>query len=56
MNHHDDLEERVMQFWSMSLPGQPLTLHVGTSNLVNDLWKEVQRLRTKVKEEEGTPT
>lgn len=41
----EDLEERVNQFNSLSLPGQPMGMHMGTSYLVNDLWKEVQRLR-----------
>lgn len=41
----DDLENRVRQFISLSLPGQPMSMHMGTSRLVNDLWREVQRLR-----------
>jgi len=43
----DDLEERVKKFNSLSLPGQPLSMHMGTSYLVNDLWKEVKRLRAE---------
>lgn len=39
------LKERVEQFNSLSLPGQPMTMHMGTSYLVNDLWREVQRLQ-----------
>lgn len=41
----DELKERVHKFNSMSLPGQPMSMHMGTSYLVNDLWREVQRLR-----------
>lgn len=39
------LEERVVAFQSLSLPGQPMAMHMGTSYLVNDLWREVQRQR-----------
>lgn len=42
----DPLEERVDQFNSLSLPGQPVMMHMGTSYLVNDLWKEIKRLRS----------
>lgn len=41
----DDLAERVRQFNSLELPGQMPMMHMGTSYLVNDLWREVQRLR-----------
>ena len=41
----NDLQERVYQFGSLSLPGQPRMMHMGTSYLVNDLWNEVKRLR-----------
>lgn len=41
----DTLKERVEQFNSLSLPGQPISMHMGTSYLVNDLWWEVQRLQ-----------
>lgn len=40
-----DLKERVDKFNGLSLPGQPMAMHMGTSYLVNDLWREVQRLR-----------
>ena len=43
----DDLEERVRQFNCMELPGQPFGMHMGTNYLVNDLWREVQRLRER---------
>lgn len=38
------LEERVHAFMLLDLPGQPRMMHMGTSYLVNDLWREVQRL------------
>jgi len=41
----DDLEERVQKFTTLSLPGQPVMMHMGTARLVSDLWREVQRLR-----------
>lgn len=44
----DDLEERVEKFFMLMLPGQPMGMHMGTSYLVNDLWREVQRLREEV--------
>lgn len=39
------LEERVRMFNMLSLPGQPMSMHKGTSYLVNDLWDEVRKLR-----------
>lgn len=42
------LEERVKLFNSLSLPGQPMMMHMGTSYLVKDLWDEVERLRKLV--------
>ena len=42
------LEERVYQFNTLKLPGQPMSMHMGTSYLVNDLWREVQRLRKEL--------
>lgn len=44
----DELEQRVLQFISLELPGQPIVMHVGTSNLVHDLWREVQSLRAQL--------
>ncbi|MEW8120045.1 MAG: hypothetical protein AB2792_23030 [Candidatus Thiodiazotropha sp.] len=41
----DNLETRVRKFNCMELPGQPLGMHMGTSYLVNDLWREVQKLK-----------
>lgn len=44
----DDLQKRVEQFRAMELPGQPMGMHMGTMYLVNDLWREVQRLKDLV--------
>ena len=44
-NKIDDLEKRVNQYNTLSLPGQPMGCHMGTSYLINDLWREVKRLR-----------
>jgi hypothetical protein len=41
----DDLATRIDQFRTFSLPGQPISMHMGTSYLVNDLWREVMKLR-----------
>ena len=38
-----DLKKRVDDFNSLRLPGQPFGMHMGTSYLVNDLWKEIQK-------------
>lgn len=40
-----NLENRVHLFNTLNLPSQPLAMHMGTYVLVNDLWREVQRLR-----------
>ncbi len=45
----DKLKEKVNHFRTMSLPGQPLMMHMGTSHLVDELWMEVLRLREIVK-------
>lgn len=39
------LDERVRAFSLMQLPGQSPMMHMGTAYLVNDLHKEVKRLR-----------
>jgi len=46
----DNLEERVHKFNALQLPGQPIGMHMGTSYLVNDLWREVKRLRDGFRE------
>jgi hypothetical protein len=44
----DDLEERVLRFHTLKLPGQPQSMHMATAYLVNDLWAEIQRLRVEL--------
>jgi hypothetical protein len=44
----EDMKERVDKFNRLELPGQPIMMHMGTSYLVNDLWREVERLREMV--------
>jgi len=39
-----DLKERIDKFMLLQLPGQPMAMHMGTSYLVNDLWRELQRV------------
>ncbi len=41
-NEKPSLEERVQQFNSLRLPGQPMGMHMGTSYLVNDLWRALK--------------
>lgn len=43
----DDLKDRVAKFNLLQLPGQPMGMHMGTSYLVNDLWREIDRLRAE---------
>ena len=45
----NDLKERVRQFKSLQLPGQPMAMHMGTSYLVNDLWNEIKSLEERNK-------
>ena len=40
-----NLEEKVNQFKSLGIPGQPTGMHMGTYYLISDLWEEVKRLR-----------
>ena len=49
-----DLATRFQQFVRMELPGQPRVMHIGTSYLVNDLWREVQRLRVGLEDAVNT--
>lgn len=51
----DDLQKRVEQFRALELPGQPQMMHTGTFSLVDDLWREVQRLRTASGEDGPMP-
>jgi hypothetical protein len=48
MSEKPDLEERVRQFRTLSLPGQEISMHMGTSYLVNDLMREVTRLQGEI--------
>ena len=38
-----DLKERVNRFNMLQLPGQPQGMHMGTSYLVNDLLRELEK-------------
>ena len=38
-----DLRKRVHNFQMFELPGQPQGMHMGTSYLVDDLWRELRR-------------
>ncbi len=39
-----ELEQKVYRFNSLQLPGQPMATHMGTYRLVNELWRELQKL------------
>jgi hypothetical protein len=41
----EELKRRVDDFSTMSLPGQPQMMHMGTSYLVNDLYNRVAELQ-----------
>ena len=46
----EELEERVLQYKTMQLPGQPMSTHMGTSYLIDDLLtalKELSALRAQ---------
>ena len=55
MTKPDDIEERVEKFNRMELPGQMPMMHMGTAYLVNDLWREVQRLRAFIEDHPAPP-
>lgn len=38
------LKDRVDDFHLMRLPGQSPMMHMGTSYLISDLWREIERL------------
>jgi hemerythrin-like domain-containing protein len=38
-----DLEDRVVQFMCLELPGQPQMMHMGTRYLVQDLLDEIKK-------------
>jgi hypothetical protein len=56
MKEKQPLKERVELFNTMSLPGQPMMMHMGTCYLVNDLWTEVLRLREEVRKASFNPS
>jgi len=39
----DDLRDRVEKFNMLQLPGQPQGMHMGTSYLIGDLWRMLQK-------------
>jgi hypothetical protein len=47
----EQLRKRVMQFKTMSLPGQPMSMHMGTSYLVGDLDKAIAALSAALEAE-----
>lgn len=44
----ESLESRVTQFRCLELPGQPMSMHMGTSYLVNDLWGRVKEQAAEI--------
>ncbi len=48
-----DLRERVNQYNMLQLPGQPQAMHMGSSYLLNDLWREVQRAPRRLELQDG---
>ena len=40
----EELKKRVDQFNMLELPGQPMMMHMGTSYLMNDLWRDLNRI------------
>lgn len=47
---YDDLADRVEKFQTLRLPGQLPAMHMGTSYLIDDLWRAVKELRAEVDE------
>jgi hypothetical protein len=43
MSKHTELDDRVMQFQMLELPGQPGMMHMGTCHLVQDLHRELKK-------------
>lgn len=39
---YKELKQRVTKFCAMEPPGQPQMMHMGTVDLVNDLWRAVE--------------
>ncbi len=55
MGDKKSLEQRVTDFALLRLPGQPQAMHMGTASLVDELWREVERLREIVEPERTAP-
>lgn len=45
------LKSRVEDFNALRLPGQMPMMHMGTLYLVNDLWREIERLQKEIAEQ-----
>lgn len=48
MDRFEELEDRVLKFNLLQLPGQPQGMHMGTSYLVQDLISAVRDLRREI--------
>ena len=46
-----DLQKRVNQFNMLQLPGQAMVMHMGTSYLIDDLWRELQTFNKRTDNE-----
>ena len=46
----EELKERVIKFRCWELPDQPLSMHMGTSYLVNDLAREIEAQAARIAE------
>ena len=44
------LRKQVLAYKMLELPGQPISVHMGTSYLINDLWNEIERLNDVINE------
>lgn len=49
-----DLRGRVLQFNTLQLPGQPMSMHMGTGYLVSDLLRALEYFAARRLPEEGT--
>ena len=45
-----DLRNRIKQYRTLSLPGQPMGMHMGTSYLINDLENAIDQLEAENEE------
>ena len=54
MSDLDTLEKRVIAFNTLQLSGQPQSAHMGTFILVNNLWREVERLAKELESTRAT--